>query len=361
MAVEDTWHLKDGSRSKRYGRGLRYRVRYRGVPTRSFRTKGEADRYWLKIRTEQPEPERPDATVAELVDRWLATKRGLSPKGYEACRDAAKVVRTDLGDWMAADLTTEQVQAWIGGLQVRVKRRPDGRGRAEWQTRPASESQRRKVLQALAGALKLVGLGTCDEVRVTGRTSRDAHFLTMQELQRLAVAAGDYSTMILFMGVTGVRIGEACGLDVRDVDPARRRARVRKSKNGRPRDVPVPRSVLDGLDLDRPGSEPLFLAPAGGRVGSHNWRSRIFRTAAERAELLPLRPHDLRHTAASLAIAARADVKAVQAMLGHRSAVMTLDLYGHLFDRSLDAVADRLGDQLDAASGYTSGTHADGR
>jgi integrase len=53
-------------------------------------------------------------------------------------------------------------------------------------------------------------------------------------------------------------------------------------------------------------------------------------------------PHGQRHTAASLAIAAGADVKVVQQMLGHKSATMTLDLYGHLFDDRLDEVADAL-------------------
>ena len=46
-------------------------------------------------------------------------------------------------------------------------------------------------------------------------------------------------------------------------------------------------------------------------------------------------PHDLRHTAASLAISAGAHVKAVQRMLGHASAVMTLDTYAELFDDDL--------------------------
>ncbi len=50
-------------------------------------------------------------------------------------------------------------------------------------------------------------------------------------------------------------------------------------------------------------------------------------------------PHQLRHTAASLAIASGADVKAVQQMLGHSSATMTLDTYGHLFEDRLDEVA----------------------
>jgi integrase len=52
--------------------------------------------------------------------------------------------------------------------------------------------------------------------------------------------------------------------------------------------------------------------------------------------------HDLRHTAASMAISAGANVKAVQRMLGHASAAMTLDTYADLFDDDLDAVSDRL-------------------
>jgi uncharacterized protein len=55
-----------------------------------------------------------------------------------------------------------------------------------------------------------------------------------------------------------------------------------------------------------------------------------------------LTPHDLRHTAASLAVQADANVKAVQRMLGHASAAMTLDVYAGLFGDDLDAVADRL-------------------
>jgi integrase len=53
-------------------------------------------------------------------------------------------------------------------------------------------------------------------------------------------------------------------------------------------------------------------------------------------------PHDLRHTAASLAVSAGANVKAVQRMLGHAKASMTLDVNADLFGEDLDGVADRL-------------------
>ncbi|WP_441788573.1 tyrosine-type recombinase/integrase [Leifsonia sp. 2MCAF36] len=65
-------------------------------------------------------------------------------------------------------------------------------------------------------------------------------------------------------------------------------------------------------------------------------------SALAQAGLERLTPHDLRHTAASLAVSSGANVKAVQRMLGHKSAAMTLDTYADLFDDDLDAVAMRL-------------------
>lgn len=70
--------------------------------------------------------------------------------------------------------------------------------------------------------------------------------------------------------------------------------------------------------------------------------------AATTPEFPSITPHDLRHTAASLAVSAGANVKAVQRMLGHAKASMTLDVYADLFDEDLDGVADR----LDAAIKY---------
>jgi hypothetical protein len=55
-----------------------------------------------------------------------------------------------------------------------------------------------------------------------------------------------------------------------------------------------------------------------------------------------LTPHDLRHTAASMAISAGANPEAVQRMLGHASAAMTLDTYADLFEDDLDAVSERM-------------------
>lgn len=63
-------------------------------------------------------------------------------------------------------------------------------------------------------------------------------------------------------------------------------------------------------------------------------------------------PHDLKHTAASLAVSAGANIKALQRMLGHKSAAMTLDTYADLFEDDLGSVAERLNDRvLDESKG----------
>jgi site-specific recombinase XerD len=100
-------------------------------------------------------------------------------------------------------------------------------------------------------------------------------------------------------------------------------------------------SCIDITSWKAPG-DLLFTAPEGGVLRNTNFRPRVFDPAAEKAGLPGLTPHELRHTAASLAIAAGANVKAVQHMLGHASAAMTLDIYAGLFPDDLDTVASQL-------------------
>jgi hypothetical protein len=80
----------------------------------------------------------------------------------------------------------------------------------------------------------------------------------------------------------------------------------------------------------------------GGALRAAIFRRGHFDAAATAVGLAGLHLHELRHTAASLAIASGADVKVIQQMLGHSSATMTMDTYGHLFDNRLDEVADAL-------------------
>ena len=119
------------------------------------------------------------------------------------------------------------------------------------------------------------------------------------------------------------------------------------------RSVRIPRFLAEELAAQVLGKGPEDLvstSPGGGVLRNTNFRPRIFDPACERSGLVGLTPHELRHTAASLAVAAGANVKVVQQMLGHASAAMTLDVYAGLFGDDLDALADRL-DEAFAGAG----------
>ena len=72
------------------------------------------------------------------------------------------------------------------------------------------------------------------------------------------------------------------------------------------RSVPVPRSFCEALTDACAGKSPadlVFTAPRGGVLMLRNWRRRVFDPALKAAGLGELTPHELRHTAASLAVA----------------------------------------------------------
>ncbi len=96
-----------------------------------------------------------------------------------------------------------------------------------------------------------------------------------------------------------------------------------------------------GLGRDRV-DDLLFPAPRGAVLRVRAARRGWFDRAAIAAGVPGLNPSELRHTAASLAVHAGAHVLAVQRMLGHEKASMTLDVYSDLFDGDLDLVAERL-------------------
>ncbi|MFJ3958901.1 tyrosine-type recombinase/integrase [Arthrobacter sp. NPDC090010] len=116
-------------------------------------------------------------------------------------------------------------------------------------------------------------------------------------------------------------------------------------KGHKARTVPFPAflSPLLARQCENKGPDDLVFCNEHGnhlrlpRVSDDNksW----FYGAVLRSGVPRITPHDLRHTAASLAVSAGANVKAVQKMLGHASAAMTLDVYADLFDDDLDAVA----------------------
>ena len=174
---------------------------------------------------------------------------------------------------------------------------------------------------------------------------RDYVFLTHGQVLALADAAGRWRLLILVLGYTGLRWGEATALRICDIDFDRRRIDVRRAfsdvggrvvlgtpKSHQSRTVPLPRFVaaelaaaVDGKHAD----ELVFTMPGGSVMRLSNWRHVTFLSARTRAGLSDrFRIHDPRHTAASLMIQAGYPPKMLQEIMGHASITTTLDLYG---------------------------------
>jgi integrase len=230
-----------------------------------------------------------------------------------------------------------------------------------------SAAHTRHALLVLSQLLKLavrdgrLGRNPADGVTKPRVPRPEQRFLSHEELSRLAVECQPpYDLLVLLLGFTGLRFGEVAALRVRDVDVARGRLNVAWNlvevsgglhrdtpESHKRRSVPFPaflRGSMDAHMARRGPDDPLFTSSRGCPLRNSNFRHYVFDPAVKRAALSPLTPHDLRDTAASLAVASGASVKSVQRMLGHASAAMTLDVYAGLFDAELDDVADRMND-----------------
>jgi integrase len=355
VAVYDLWYRKvDGRRHKTalYGSGKRWQARWRDAHDvqrkRNFTNRDEAERFLADLRI-TPEVRQSRLTVGQQYEVWIRTKRGLSA-GHVANLESKwrNHVAPVWADRRLVDVRHSDVAGWAGELSA-----------------SASESVAKQALMVLSGVFRLAvrdGLLAADPTAgVTARTPvrRRGRSLTAVQVQALAEACGPDGVVVRVLAFTGIRWGELAGLRVRDLDVARGRLTVARSvsehggrltvsaktKNRKTREVGVPPALLAELAAlaeGLPGEAPLLPARRGG-IRRHSRFYKRWGVAVEQLGLGDLRPHDLRHTAASLAIASGADVKAVQRMLGHSSATLTLDTYGHLWEDGLDEVARRMG------------------
>jgi integrase/recombinase XerC len=142
---------------------------------------------------------------------------------------------------------------------------------------------------------------------------------------------------------TGVRVSELCGLDLTDVDQARRVIRV-FGKGAKERSVPYGVPAQRALDAWVRAGRPvladltgpaLFVGVRGGRLQPTVVR-RIVTAAARAAGLPHTSPHDLRHSAATHLLDGGADLRAVQDLLGHASLSST-QIYTHVSTERLRA------------------------
>ncbi len=336
-----------------------YMVRYRkpdGGQTmkRGFATKRAATLFAAtvevsKAKGEYIAPTLGRVTVGGLAANWLGRKeKATAPSHYRMLESAWRVhVKPYWGDTAVADVDLLAVEEWITDL--------------------TTNSGATTVLRAygvLSGILadavkgKRLAANPCKGVEnLPRKTARRHVYLSADDVHRLADAAGDHRALVLTLAYCGIRWGEAIALRVRDVEFLRRRLSVSENavqlgvdhavgptKGRKVRSVPVPQFVLDELSKQcrDKGPDDLVFGTGGKYLPRPKSTDGWFASAVKRAKVQKITPHDLRHTCASLSVSAGVNVLALQRMLGHTSAKMTLDTYSDLFDDDLDAVATAL-------------------
>ena len=396
--IVDRWTKKDGTPTAAHGarKESRYELTwdeetYAADGTmivkrrrRGFRRKKDAademDRLNTALRegTYRP-PEAAQTRFSQAAAQWMRTRidvKGATLHRYQ--RDLDVYVLPKWGHVKLGLINRAAVEAWIGDLTTgtapagyldsKTKERVIGTLRAP--LAPSGVKHAHMILSAvLAWAVDVNLIPSNPAARVKRpRVQKDEPVhLDHREVEALATAAQGVTgsatdrAMVLFLAYAGVRVGEATALRVGDVGLFTCRARIRQTwtrtsdgdrvlgtpKTHQRRAVPLPRFVVDELRplIDgRPLDAYVFRAARGGAINDHNWRIRVFNRAVVDADLegRGLTPHKLRHTAASSAIAAGADVMVVSQMLGHADARETLNTYAHLWDDRLGEVSDAM-------------------
>lgn len=352
--------------------GRRYRVRYRTpdrrqTDKRGFRTKRDAEAFAAsvevsKLKGEYISPANARTTVGELGDAWLQRQAHLKPSAYGPVETAWRLrVSPRWGDTRIGDIRTSAVQHWIADLS-----------RGSDETKPAGATVVIRTHQVLASILedavrdRLIARNPARGVKLPRKPKKRPVYLDHVQVDALAHAAGEHEALVLMLAYTGLRWGEVTGMRVRDLNLLRRRATVDENavevgttihvgttKTHKRRTVPLPDFLVPCLAKQCEGRDRddlLFPGDDGKHLPRPHTVSGWFDKAVARANVPRVTPHDLRHTAASLAVSAGANVKAVQKMLGHASAAMTLDVYADLFDDDLEVVATALSEARSKAS-----------
>ena len=341
----------------------RFEARYRAPDgrerSRRFTTKREAQAHLDQIGVDRrtgswTDPRAGRITLTEWSVQWQATTVHLRPSSR--ARDESYLHNHVLPRFGAMRLDA------IGVLDVRLWVADLNDSRLAPATVHKAYQTLSKILRSAVDA-GLLAQTPCRRIDLPRIERDEMRFLAPVEIAQLADAIEPrYRAMVLVASYCGLRLGELAGLRRAQVDLEARTIRVienavdvkgkivhgaPKTKAGR-RTVPVPPTIAAALEhhlatyvADDPAA-PVLASPSGGALRIPNWRRRVWAPAIRAAGVEPLRPHDLRHTAVALWIAAGANPKQIAAWAGHTSVAVVLDRYGHLFEGHEAAVLSRL-------------------
>jgi len=275
------------------------------------------------------------------VDGYLAyirAERGLSPATVSAyARDLTRFV-----DYMkrvnrqrAADVTTADVLSFMASL---------ARARLSARSQTRALVAVRQLFKFLVRE-RAIEKSPAHDVELPKATRHLPHFLDQEAMLRL-IAAPDRTTsrgmrdaaLLEVAYSSGLRVSELCGLRLEDVDLRRGYLLVR-GKGNKERIVPLGEPAQHAIATFLAGGRPdllkgrtcdaMFVGPSGRALTRQRFWQIVKLYARAAGVTTPLSPHTLRHSFATHLVEGGADLRAVQAMLGH-SDLSTTAIYTHV-------------------------------
>lgn len=335
---------------------------------RHFDRKVDAQR-WLDqvtasiVRGDYVDPREGRVTLRSYASIWRGTLVG-RPATLSIVDNALdKHILPRLGDRSVASLRRSDVQGLVKSVSESLAPRS---------TRNVYDTLSRVLLAAVHD--RVISHSPCVKIALP---PVEAAEVVPPSAETVAVLAGvvpaRYSALVVLLAGSGLRIGEALGLKVSDIDFLRRTVRVERQRRQdgtlgptktakSTRTVPLGQVVVDELaqhlaaDRDDHDAmtlidDALFVDELGRPLTYRTWK-RVWSTANSASDLA-VDTHALRHFTASALISGGASVKQVQTVLGHSSAAITLRVYAHLWpgdddrtrsvmDNALASLADRV-------------------
>lgn len=346
-----------------------WRARYRDETgrehARHFARKIDAQR-WVDgvtasvVRGDYVDPRAGAVTLAEYAGRWQASHVSRDNTARIADNALRVHVLPVLGDRSLSTLRRSDVQGLMRALSDHLAPRT---------LRNVHDTLKRVLATAVDD--RIIAHSPCTRIVLPSVPDLEVEAPTAEQVHALVAAIDPrFRGLVVLLAGSGLRIGEALGLQVADVDFLRRTVRVERqrlqdktigpTKTGKStRTVPLGTVVVDELAAhlaNYRAGEWLFTTELGQPLNYRHWRIEWAR--AQKTAGLVVKTHSLRHFTASALIAGGASVKSVQTVLGHSSAAITLRVYSHLWpgdeDRTrsvMDAALTAPADQVRTETG----------
>jgi integrase len=277
-------------------------------------------------------------TVADYGTQWLqAARHRVRPATMQGYRSGIAAATRGVGTVELGRLRPADVEAWMGAELAAGKK-------------PGTVTHYRRCLALALADAERDGLVTRNAARLARpprRSEAPPRALSADERARLVAAAQDdpAGPLVLLALSTGLRRGELLALRWEDIGPdslrvtgalavgpqgghIRTEPKTRRSR----RTVGLPAMARGALDRQRAAvGDSAWVFPSGtGKPMDPRTAGEAFRALATRAGLpSDVRLHDMRHTAATLALGAGVPVRDVADALGHSSPTITLNVYSH--------------------------------